>query len=223
MKYMLCPSILSADFARLGDQMEPIKEMGAGYLHFDVMDGMFVPSISFGLTVLKSLKQSIDMIYDVHLMIVEPARYVERFAAAGAELITVHYEACRETDVRTTLEMIRKSGAKAGVALCPKTPVSVLEGMLDLIDMVLIMTVHPGFGGQSLMPETLPKITQMRSMFREAGMADKDIQVDGGVYVHNVEKVLDAGANVIVSGSGVFKGDPVQNTKEFMEILKRYE
>ena len=181
---------------------------------------MFVPSISFGMPVLQSIKKATGQVMDVHLMITEPIRYIEEFAKAGADMITVHYEACG--NVKRTLDKIRECGLKVGISICPETPVDVLEDFLTDVDMILVMTVHPGFGGQKLIPETVDKVRKLRNMLNDRGM-DVDIQVDGGIGTGNVTEVLDAGANVIVAGSAVFKGSPVENTKKFMEILKSYE
>lgn len=220
MQHILSPSILAADFTKLGDEIQAVKEGGAPYLHFDVMDGVFVPSISFGMPVLASIKKATDLIMDVHLMITEPIRYIEEFAKAGADIITIHYEACE--DVRATLDKIHSLGLRAGISICPETPAQVLGEILPEVEMILIMTVHPGFGGQKLIPETLEKVTQVRKMLVDKGL-ETDIQVDGGIYTSNVEETLKAGANVIVAGSAVFKGNPKENSREFMEILKRYE
>ena len=220
MRYVLSPSILAADFTYLGKQIKEVEDAGAEYLHFDVMDGMFVPSISFGMPVLQSIKKATGQVMDVHLMITEPIRYIEEFAKAGADMITVHYEACG--NVKRTLDKIRECGLKVGISICPETPVDVLEDFLTDVDMILVMTVHPGFGGQKLIPETVDKVRKLRNMLNDRGM-DVDIQVDGGIGTGNVTEVLDAGANVIVAGSAVFKGSPVENTKKFMEILKSYE
>jgi len=220
MQYKLSPSILSADFCKLGDGIRQTEENGAVYLHFDVMDGVFVPSISFGMPVLASIKPSVKQVMDTHLMITEPIRYVEEFAKAGADILTVHYEACK--DVRATLEKIRECGMKTGLAISPDTSVDVLKEFLDEVDMFLVMTVHPGFGGQKLIPETLDKVRDLRRMLNERGL-ETDIQVDGGIYASNVKEALDAGANVIVAGSAVFKGNPGEKTKELMEILRNYE
>ena len=220
MQYKLSPSILSADFYKLGEDIRQTEENGAEYLHFDVMDGVFVPSISFGMPVLASIKPSVKQVMDTHLMITEPIRYVEAFAKAGADILTIHYEACE--DVRATLEKIRECGMKTGLAISPDTPVEVLREFLGEVDMFLIMTVHPGFGGQKLIPETLDKVRELRGMLKERGL-ETDIQVDGGIYASNIKDALDAGANVIVAGSAVFKGNPGENTKELMEILKNYE
>ena len=193
---------------------------GAEYLHFDVMDGMFVPSISFGMPVLKSIKKATDQIMDAHLMVQEPIRYIESFKEAGADYVTVHLEACE--DVHATLDKIRACGMKVGLSICPETPAESVREYLPKIDMLLVMSVHPGFGGQKFIPESLDKIRVIRGMITEAGLS-VDIEVDGGIYLTNVREVLDAGANIIVAGSAVFKGNPAENTKKFMEILKDYE
>ena len=220
MDYILSPSILSADFKVLGEQMKATEENGATYLHFDVMDGMFVPSISFGMPVLKSIHDATGQVMDAHLMVQEPIRYVEAFKEAGAHIVTVHLEACQ--DVGATLGKIHDCGMKAGLSICPETPVSAVEPFLPQIEMLLIMSVHPGFGGQKFIPESLDKIREARKRIQEDGY-NIDIQVDGGIYLTNVREVLDAGANIIVAGSAVFKGDPGENTKAFMEILRSYE
>lgn len=220
MQYKLSPSILSADFCHLEEDIRQTEENGAVYLHFDVMDGVFVPSISFGMPVLASIKPAVKQVMDTHLMITEPIRYVEAFAKAGADILTVHYEACE--DVRATLDKIRECGMKTGLAISPDTPAEVLKEFLGEVDMFLVMTVHPGFGGQKLIPETLDKVRELRQMLNERGI-EADIQVDGGIYASNVKEALDAGANVIVAGSAVFKGNAGENTKELMEILRNYE
>ena len=217
---ILAPSILAADFKELGKEIRTIEENGAQYLHFDVMDGMFVPSISFGVPVLESIRSATNLVCDAHLMVTEPIRYVEAFAKAGADLITVHLEACEDIDA--TIEKIRACGCKVGVSICPETPVISVKNLLEKVDMVLIMSVHPGFGGQAFIQESLDKIRQLKAMI-DAENVSVDIQVDGGIYTHNVEQVIEAGANIIVAGSAVFKGDTANNTKEMLEILKRYE
>jgi len=189
-------------------------------LHFDVMDGMFVPSISFGMPVLASIHDVTDQVMDVHLMVQEPIRYIEAFKKAGADLVTIHLEACE--DVKTTIDKIRECGLKVGLSICPETEAEAVEPYLKDVDMILVMSVHPGFGGQKFIPESLDKIRKIRAMIGEKELS-VDIQVDGGIYLTNVREVLDAGANVIVAGSAVFGGDPGKNTKEFMEILKDYE
>lgn len=220
MKYILAPSILAADFTQLGRQMKEAAQSGAAYVHFDVMDGMFVPNISFGVPVLESIRKATDQVFDAHLMVKEPIRYVEAFANAGADLITVHYEACEDLDA--TLQKIRDCGKKVGIAISPDTPVEVLHPYLEQAEMFLIMSVYPGFGGQKFIPESLDRIRTLRNMLNEKNL-QANIQVDGGIYLANVTEVLDAGANVIVAGSAVFKGSPADNTKAFMEILKKYE
>ena len=216
----LSPSLLASDFSILGEQVKMLDEAGAQYVHIDVMDGMFVPSISFGMPVIKSIRDCSDRIFDVHLMIEEPGRYIDDLAEVGADLITVHAEACKHLD--RTIEAIKEKGLLAGVALNPATPLSAIEWVLPKVDMVLIMSVNPGFGGQKFIPESLDKIREARKMITDQGLS-VDIQVDGGIYQTNVKEVLDAGANIIVAGSAVFKGDPAENTKAMMEILKTYE
>lgn len=220
MNYVLSPSILAADFKVLGQEMKKTEENGAAYIHFDVMDGMFVPSISFGMPVLASIHDATEQFMDAHLMVQEPIRYVEAFQKAGADYVTVHLEACE--DVKTTLDKIHACGVKAGLAVNPETDVKELVPYLEDVEMILIMSVHPGFGGQKFIPESLDKIREVRAMLNEKNL-ETDIQVDGGIYVENVREVLDAGANVIVAGSAVFRGDAGENTAKFMEILKSYE
>ncbi len=218
--YVLSPSILAAAFKVLGQEMKKTEENGAAYIHFDVMDGMFVPSISFGMPVLASIHDATEQFMDAHLMVQEPIRYVEAFQKAGADYVTVHLEACE--DVKTTLDKIHACGMKAGLAVNPETDVKELVPYLEDVEMILIMSVHPGFGGQKFIPESLDKIREVRAMLNEKNL-ETDIQVDGGIYVENVREVLDAGANVIVAGSAVFRGDAGENTAKFMEILKSYE
>ena len=217
MNYVLSPSILAADFKVLGQEMKKTEENGAAYIHFDVMDGMFVPSISFGMPVLASIHDATEQFMDAHLMVQEPIRYVEAFQKAGADYVTVHLEACE--DVKTTLDKIHACGMKAGLAVNPETDVKELVPYLEDVEMILIMSVHPGFGGQKFIPESLDKIREVRAMLNEKNL-ETDIPVDGGIYVENVREVLDAGANVIVAGSAVFRGDAGENTAKFMEILK---
>lgn len=220
MNYVLSPSILAADFKVLGQEMKKTEENGAAYIHFDVMDGMFVPSISFGMPVLASIHDATEQFMDAHLMVQEPIRYVEAFQKAGADYVTVHLEACE--DVKTTLDKIHACGMKAGLAVNPETDVKELVPYMEDVEMILIMSVQPGFGGQKFIPESLDKIRAVRAMLNEKNL-ETDIQVDGGIYVENVREVLDAGANVIVAGSAVFRGDAGENTAKFMEILKSYE
>lgn len=220
MRRILAPSILSADFKILGEQIRQTERAGAQYLHFDVMDGDFVPSISFGMPVLSSIHGATGQVMDVHLMVTEPIRYVRAFRDAGADILTVHYEACE--DLHRTVDEIHACGMKAGISIKPDTPVYMLHPYLREAEMFLIMSVEPGFGGQAFLPYSLNKIRELRGLLDERGL-DADIEVDGGIYHRNVGEVLDAGANVIVSGSGVFKGNITDNTEKFMEILKRYE
>ena len=220
MYYKLAPSLLAADFGRLGDEVRAVDEAGAAYLHLDVMDGAFVPSISFGMPVITGLRELTDKVFDVHMMVEEPGRYVEDMRKCGADLITVHAEACTHLD--RVINQIREGGMRAGVALNPATPVSALDCVLDQVDMVLIMSVNPGFGGQKLIPYTLKKVEAVRRMMDGRGLHG-DIQVDGGISPANVRQVLDAGANVIVAGSAVFGQDPAARTREFLEIFKEYE
>ena len=214
---ILAPSILAADFKNLGEQIKKTEKAGAKYLHFDVMDGIFVPSISFGIPVLKSISGATKQVMDVHLMIHEPIRYLERFKSAGADVITVHYEAC--DNIVETLSKVKALGAKVGISIKPDTPLSVLEDLLERVDMVLIMTVEPGFGGQVLIPETLDKVRELKQWVDEL-KKPIDIQVDGGIYHENVHLLLEVGANIIVSGSGVFSGDIEENVRGFLDKMR---
>lgn len=220
MSMTLAPSILAADFKILGEQMRLCAEGGARYLHFDVMDGMFVPNISFGIPVLESVKGFGGMVMDVHLMIEDPIRYVDKFCDAGADIVNVHYEACE--DLQAVLDKIHSHRKKAGITIKPNTPVDVLVPFLDQAELFLIMSVEPGLGGQAFIPSSTDKIRRLRGLLKERGLT-ADVEVDGGIYHNNVREVLDAGANVIVSGSSVFRGNIAENVSEFMEIFKEYE
>lgn len=217
MEKCLAPSILSADFGVLKEQLELIDDAGAQYVHFDVMDGVFVPSISYGMPVLKSIRKYTDRLFDVHLMIVDPERYIKDFAEAGADIITVHAEACKHLDA--TIDLIKSCGAMAGVALNPATPVSTIKHVLDKVDMVLIMTVNPGFGGQKLIPYTIDKVRELCDLCNKLGVKI-DIEVDGGINIDTIDAALDAGANIIVAGSAVFKGDVKANAEALLEKMR---
>jgi ribulose-phosphate 3-epimerase len=216
---ILSPSILAADFTKLGEQMEKAEAGGNDYFHFDVMDGMFVPNISFGIPVLRSVRAATKKVLDVHLMVEAPERYIDKFVDAGADIITVHQEACKPLE--ETLRHIHERGKKAGVAIKPNTDISVLEPYFGLADMFLVMTVEPGFGGQKYMDICTGKIKGLRDMLTRKGL-DTDVQVDGGITRENVGVVLDAGANVIVMGSSVFCGDITDNARYFSKLFSGY-
>lgn len=216
----LSPSILAADLSNLGQEVRIIDEVGADYIHIDVMDGMFVPNISYGMPVIQALRKHSDKPFDVHLMIEEPDRYVDEFVKAGSDIIMVHVEACKH--LHRTLQHIHDLGVKAGVVLNPSTPIDCLDYILDDIDMVLVMSVNPGFGGQKFIPSAMDKIRDIRALFDARG-CKADIEVDGGVTVDNAAELIEAGATVLVAGSGVFKGDIVANVKAFLEIFAKYE
>lgn len=205
--FKLAPSILAADFANLGAQVAECEKNGAPWLHIDVMDGIFVPNISFGTIVCDALRDKSNMFFDVHLMITEPERYIDRFIKSGADSVTFHVEATK--DVCGCIDIINRAGKKAGISICPETPVSEISPYLDMVDMVLVMSVHPGYGGQSYIEDVNEKISEIRKIKGE----DFDIEVDGGIYAHNIKSVTDCGANVIVAGTAVFRGDIGENIR----------
>lgn len=216
MKNKLSPSILAADISRLGDELAAVSEAGADYIHIDIMDGMFVQNISFGVPVVAGIRACVDTFFDVHLMVEEPVRYVRPFAEAGADGITVHAEAC--ADLEATIDQITALGKKAAVSIKPNTGIEEILSVLPKVYMVLIMTVEPGYGGQKIRRDTFGKIRQLREYIDKNGY-EVDIEVDGGINLDTVREVLDAGANVIVAGTKVFRGDISENVRNFRQIL----
>src|SRR3989344_9444390 len=222
-KIKLAPSILSCDFSKLAEEIKKIEQY-SDYIEVDVMDGHFVPNISIGIPIVQAVRKSTKLVVDTQLMISEPWKYIEQFAKAGSDIIIVHQESMKdEKQFRQVLKQIRDNRAKAGAAINPPTPLKKLIPVLGEIDLALIMSVNPGFGGQGFLPEALPKISELRKLMEKEGY-NFDLEVDGGIKLDNVEPVLKAGADVIVSGSGIFKTpNPTETAKKFKEIFKKYE
>jgi len=215
--FHLSPSILAADFTKLGEQIKKVENAGGDWLHVDVMDGLFVPSISFGMPVIESIRPASNLFFDVHLMVQEPIRYIDEFKRVGANLITIHAEACE--DIGATIAKIRENGCKAGISISPDTEVSVLEPWVKLVDLILLMSVHPGFGGQKFIPETMDKIRAARKLINEQNPSC-DLEVDGGIHLGNVKEVMEAGVNVVVAGTAVFRGNIKENVEAFFKQMK---
>ena len=214
-KVKIAPSILSADFSKMGEEVRSLEESGADLIHCDVMDGVFVQNITFGIKMVEDLRKCTTLPLDCHLMIVHPEKYVERFAKAGADIITVHYEACKD-NLKEVLALIKATGKKCGAVINPDTPVEAISDIVELCDMVLVMSVFPGFGGQKFIPSALDKLRQIRAIIEKSGK-DIDLEIDGGVNVENVGEIKAAGANVIVAGNAVFKAE---NRAETIARLK---
>ena len=216
-KIWVAPSILSADFSKMGEEIKMLERCGADVLHSDVMDGTFVPNMSFGMKMIKDIRKHTSLLIDAHLMIINPEKYVTEFAKAGADYITVHYEACKEK-LKDTLNLIKKCGVKCGFVINPDTPAEKIKDVVPLADMILIMSVFPGFGGQKFIPDVVPKIKEVSDMIKKSGK-DIRLEVDGGITLENVRLVKDAGANVIVAGSTVFNAEDKADVIEKLRNL----
>ena len=220
--FKIAPSILSADFARLGEEVKTVEVGGAGLIHIDVMDGHFVPNITIGPLIVKALRPHTDLPLDVHLMIENPDRYIDAFAEAGADYITVQVEAC--VHLHRVIQTIKAKGIKAGVALNPHTPLVSIEDVLADLDLVLIMSVNPGFGGQAFIPHTLDKLRRLQGLLQQRGLTHIEVEVDGGVKLDNIREIAEAGAQLLVSGSGIFRTpDPAQAVREMKQQVSSLE
>ena len=212
----LAPSILAADFNHLGDDIRKVEDEGVRVLHLDVMDGRFVPSISFGMPLISSIRKESEMFFDVHLMIEEPIRYIKEFAESGADGITVHIEAC--SDIKSTIEEIKKYGKKAAVSINPGTPVSKIEDILEDVDMVLVMSVNPGFGGQKFIDSTIDKVEKLDKIRKDKDL-DYKIEIDGGINIENIGYVTEKGVDIAVAGTAVFRGNISENVRKLKEVM----
>ena len=218
--YVLAPSLLSANYMAMGEDLETIRRAGGRQVHVDILDGRFVPSINFGIPLVGALRKETDLILDVHLMVEDPDRYVEEFARAGADIITVHAEAC--THLHRTIQHIKSMGKRAGAALNPATPAAALSCVLEDLDLILVMSVNPGFGGQKYIPYSTEKLKELKEIRKERGLSF-DIEVDGGVNLANAKEIMAAGANMLVAGSAVFSGDLEDNIRQFLTCMEEME